>query len=459
MMKRFALICVLAAAVAACTRKNPEFCTSTADCMDPAKPFCDVNGSFGDLMNDCIAAPMDAGAEPDAEALDAPPGGCSPGAALACIDGNLTTCSADGHTTTQAACPLGCATTESRCLTFAPSNGLGSALADAADQPDVVLPQGAKIDTDLGLVETSAGATITVKSVNVTQTGGPAIRVFEASSFVLDDLTIQGTEAVAFVAPGRISVIGKVTARGVGAVAGPGAVTTGAPCVGATKQSNPSSLTSFFEGAGGAGNATVGGAGGNSSSSAGAAVHTSAPLSGGCDGGNQIDLSSNVVKRGGGGGGAMQLVSLESVDVSTHGFVDLGGGGGDTYSGGGAGGLLVVEAPVVRVDGAATGITANGGAGGACNIAGADGDASANPAAAPVCGDHTGGDGGAGAAPAKDALTCHAPPGQHCGVSQNYGGGGGAAGRLRVATRDGTIEKSDAPTLSVQITADTLVTQ
>lgn len=40
-----------------CTKNNPEYCDATRPCADPARPFCDLNGSYQPLSNYCIAQP------------------------------------------------------------------------------------------------------------------------------------------------------------------------------------------------------------------------------------------------------------------------------------------------------------------------------------------------------------------------------------------------------------------
>jgi hypothetical protein len=444
--------CLLA--VISCTRRNPAYCTSSADCSDPAKPFCDVTGAFGPLMDDCIATPLDAGA--DALEDTANDAGCTPGAGILCASDMLTACAADGHSTVQTPCALGCAS-EPRCLTFEPSNGLGSAFIAAANEPDVVLPPGAKIDTDLGLVENAAGSALTVASELVAQSGGPSIRVFLGNSFVLDAMVIQGTAAVAFVAPGRVSVIGYVDASATEIQGGPGAVSGSDACVGLSIHAGSAIGPSFTGGAGGGGNATKGGDGAYTGNTGGQPVTTLVPFTGGCAGGDQLSSGGTIEERGGAGGGGVQLDSLDEISLTSTGLIDVGGGGGESYAGGGAGGNVLLEAPTVSIEGAVSGVTANGGAGGACGDSGPDGSASAAPAAGPSCNERSGGNGGTGTALAGNGGgTC--PAGQTC-VASDEGGGGGAVGRARIATATGSYTATGSPLQSAQISVTTLVTQ
>jgi hypothetical protein len=131
---------------------------------------------------------------------------------------------------------------------------------------------------------------------------------------------------------------------------------------------------------------------------------------------------------GGNGGGFLQLVAGTSIVVGPAGKVTAGGfEGWDGGSGGGSGGGLLLEAPLVRIQGA---LTANGGGGGG-PINGPPGHgeparADATPAAGGIdaMSVRRGGNGGAGPAPdGEDALTGGGPA-----------GGGGGVGRIRINT-------------------------
>ena len=150
------------AVLVGCTAKNPDFCKADGECDDPAKPFCDVNGEFaesGHTPNICTARPAGCSIERC---------GCDAGQGLSCDLNQLTVCNADGHSSSVETCALGCST-EPRCLTFEPSNGLGPALEMAASEPDVVLPAGVRIDTELGTILSSSGQSILVPSAVATQ--------------------------------------------------------------------------------------------------------------------------------------------------------------------------------------------------------------------------------------------------------------------------------------------------
>jgi hypothetical protein len=430
---------VLAALVfaSACTTKQQNKCTSDSDCTNPAYPFCDVDGEFstsGGAKNVCTIVPPDCPVERC---------GCSPGATT-CTGDQLTTCDAGGTSETSTTCALGCATDGTRCLSFEPSNGLGPALIAAANEPAVTIPDGATINTDTGEVKTSGGISISVNSLAVAQ-GSGTIRALIGGSFSIGDVLVYGSNPLAIVSVGDVKLDGVLDASANASSNGPGAQRT-APCAGHPGDS----------GGGGGGNATDGGAGGippnvmDPRAAAGAAQAGFEPLLGGCPGG-ALTSGGSTVSNGGGGGGAVQVVSLTAITIA--GGVDVGaGGGGYDGGGGGAGGNVVLEAPRISFSGG--GIFANGGSGGACSAAGSDAtrDLMAAPGAGP-CGTGlstaSGGDGG--------TVTDRPGDGGHS-LTGIGGAGGGAVGRARIATRDGTFD-AGAATLSAAVTMSTLTTK
>jgi hypothetical protein len=435
-------------ALIACTRHDYSICNTNSECTDPSRPVCDLNGK-------CVAPP-------DAATL------CAPNAALSCTGNELSVCSADGNSMMMETCALGCAS-QPRCLGFQPMNGLGGALSDSANQLDVSLPPGTRIDTSAGLVVDAAGNPIPVKTATVLQAGGPAIFVLEARSFTIADTNVIGANAIAFVAPGAITITGRLGARGYGtSTQGPGAQIMGAcvsgpwhyvhaPCV-----SGGPLIAQAQVGTGGGGNAVKGGIGGGGGTGfagdGGAAQPGFSPLVGGCRAGAQTDPDPVVVQQGGGGGGAIQIDTLTSISVIGAGLIDIGGGGGDIDTGGGAGGLVILEAPRVTVSGASAGIAANGGAGGGCGAKGADSMPNASPAVGAICANNFGGSGGTGSL--SPTSGCRAGVDVCMATCPSfYGGGGGSVGRARIATKDGTYATTGGPILSVAITTATLVPQ
>jgi len=449
-MNKLAVVLVM---VSACTKKVDQ-CTSNADCMDPAFPFCDVDGSFpasGGDKNVCTITPMDCPVDVC---------GCTAGSATCGSDGTLSVCNADGVSVTTTTCAAGCELPAATCRTIVASNGLGPALASAASAPAISIPSGATINTDTGSVLDGNMLPLTFATTLVAQASGPSIRVFLGTTVTVGDVSISGSDAIAFVGDGPVTV-GNLDAAGSGATAGPGAVTSG-DCVGALEMAAGSDIGVIAFGAGGGGNATAGAAGGGRQAPGepgGVAVAGFPALAGGCAGGGttfpDADFDPDF---GGGGGGAIQIVS--NTHVSITGMINLGGGGGQQNSGGGAGGLLIVEAPTVAMTGSG-GVAANGGGGGgAC--AGADATADNTPA--------MGGSGSGCTAPTTtlpggSGATTISPP-QSGTITQSpvvvhdmYGGGGGAVGRARISTLDGTFASAGSTLLSAVITSDTVVTQ
>ena len=157
-----------------------------------------------------------------------------------------------------------------------------------------------------------------------------------------------------------------------------------------------------------------------------------------------------MAQPGGGGGGAVQLISLDKISFTMNGSVDVGGGGGTQAAGGGSGGVVVLEAPTIEFTAAGTGVTANGGAGGGCQMSGPDAQAGSAAAMGPKCAPYSAGDGGTAAVAPGDGGQCTGT----C-VEAFFGGGGGAVGQLRIATRDGMYTNNGA-VLSAEITTSAL---
>jgi hypothetical protein len=419
-----------------CTKKVNE-CASDSDCKDVAYPFCDVDGQYspsGGNHNVCTIVPPDCPVDRC---------GCSPGA-VTCTGSELDTCNTDGASTTLVACDLGCATSGDRCFSFKPSNGLDAAMNAATSEPPAVFSLDITVDTEACDVHDSANNLLTVKTVKLTQVSGPGICALVAGSFDVGNVTATGTNALAFAAPGPISIHGKVdlAARHVprGMIGGgPGFTAIGAcvPPDGGTES-------------GGGGNATKGGDGLFLASTpvhrpGGLAQTNFSPLMGGCSGGVVTDGDGSGFF--GDGGGALQLDSSTSVTITSSALIALGGTGGDDGGGGGSGGTCIIEAPSVTIAGA---IAANGGGGGfayppGCPSAGADASNDANPAPGGTgsCSPNFhGGAGGTGTSVAQDGTS--------------DGGGGGSVGRILIRTADGTFVGPGA-VFSIMKTLDTLV--
>lgn len=96
MMKwRYAVVGLVVALVA-CTERNPEFC-GDGTCIDPAKPFCDIDGSFAGTPGTCIAV------------------ACTPAEFQKCRDDIAITCNATGTNYDLLQCEMGCDAEASGC--------------------------------------------------------------------------------------------------------------------------------------------------------------------------------------------------------------------------------------------------------------------------------------------------------------------------------------------------------
>jgi len=432
-------------------------------------------------------SPGDGAAQPDGSDIDSGGGGTdasgNPGVDAAactqttCTAGTLTVCASSGTVDHTEACALGCFSDQTRCNALAPSNGLAAALDDAPQHPAITLPAGSVVNTDTGAV-TSAGTPVAVASVTVAQPGGPTLRVLIARAWTINDVRIQGSLPVAFVASDEIKVQGVLDASADGGTKGPGAQTcdaasgAGGPAQGffeRPRAGNSGGYPGFLwasNGFGGGGFGTAGGAGGitNSGLTVGTPGATNGtaelvPLRGGCQGGN--DASS--APPSGAGGGAVQLVSSHSIHViaagASKGILHVGGGHGiagvlgredNTTTpvwgpgGGGSGGGLLLEAATITLDDATALLAAGGGGGGygACSPVPDGGDAPANTstAAGGACPSTVkpAAAGGDGASAGNGAV----------GQAETFGGssgsGGGGLGRIRINTVSGQMPAGSA---------------
>jgi hypothetical protein len=429
-------------------------------CTDPAFPYCDVDGAIGGTPGACIAAPCVAGTFGKCDGSNAlvcnqqgegyDPisciNGCAGGSGCitctansqSCANGTQLTCDASGALSTTM-CPLGCGADGTACAIYIPSNNLETYFDMTASPADLDLEAGT-IELDGSTFTTSDGMmTTTLPSFDmVAPAGGAPLRVFVVKKLTLGNITITSTtaetagssasRAAAFLATDQVDVIGTVIVQ-TGALSRTG-------CTGNAGSGDKASMPSYLSGGGGGGNATNGANGGAIVGKAAGGMGGSpagddelVPLVGGCPGGAPSIVSA---------GGALQLMSRISIDVS--GAITVDGQSGGDSSGGGAGGGLLLEAPVITVEGTAF-VLARGGGGGSGNglVSGAQLNGSAIPGGtcspvSPTCAD--GGDGAAGSqAMSGGALTIPASG------SQRYsaGAGGGGLGRIRFNTADGTF--------------------
>lgn len=267
-----------------------------------------------------------------------------------------------------------------------------------------------------------------------------------ASFLVESDLTIQGMSPLIVVATDRVEITANILASGIGAVSGPGAVTTGSgrpgvSVLGAQRESS---------GGGGGGYGTTGANGGPGSVSqlaggTGGTVYgmnAADSLVGGSPGGP----GGFATAGGGGGGGALQISTPVSIHL-TLASINVGGGGGrgggllkDAGGGGGSGGAILLEAPMISLSSSNLFALGGGGGAGGCGdsggqpgLSGQDGKG-AGSGLGGAAGQPQGGSGGAGANVATGAVV-DAQPGAK---SINAGGGGGGAGRIWLRYRAAT---------------------
>jgi hypothetical protein len=456
-MKAAFVIFAIVGLAGSCT-KSVNMCQSDSDCTNPAYPFCDVDGQYpasGGVKNTCTIVPPDC---PVARC------GCTPGATT-CAMNTLTICNADGMSDTMTTCDVGCETDGTACKTFAPSNALGPSLQSAAGLPALLIPDGATINTDTGVVTAMDGTIVHDGSVSsVVTSGSSMIRVFAAPTLTLQSVKIVGTIPIAFVAGDTLDIEGLVDASAHGSAAGPGAAGSADACNGGRALDFSCSIACMDPGAGGAGNALAGGTGGpiGGTAAIGGVGEVGFSLVGGCAGGSEF-FGGTLEAIGGAGGGAVQFVAGTSITL--NGIVSLGGGGGTanaqgaSSSGGGSGGVIVFEAPKVSI-GSSGGIAANGGGGGGCGVAGGDGtpDGVAAPGGSGSdCNEELWG--GSGGIATSETTDLNAGGNMTGTVSGTYGGGGGSVGRARIATFDGTFMQDPSAIMSVVVTSDMLQTQ
>lgn len=431
-------------------------------CKFPDLPPLEDDSAVGDAADGAVDASVDA-------ALDA--ASCSQ---TTCSNGVLEVCGASGTVESVETCRLGCFSSN-RCNRVDPSNGLGTQVDTSAGLSAVTIPPGATINTDNGEVR-SGGQLIAVATETVTQSGGPSLRVYMASSFSIGDVRVSGSLPVAFVAFRDISLGGIVDVSADLGVAGPGAQTCtgdgrgGNQPAGAwvTRRAGHNGTGQYVwsnPGAGGGGFGTVGAKGGDYQTTTGGGggatngVSDLEPLRGGCPGGG-VNNGNVDVGNGGHGGGAVQLVSATGEIVvmgasPALGGVHAGGGGGRGCDnngvstnpppagtgcgtgGGGSGGGVLIEAAAVRFESGAVVIASGGGGGGS----GGCGNARHGEDAPP-----NGGIAGGGTCPTEGWGT-PAAGGAGAGASASPGGdvtyfagggGGGGLGRIRINTVDGT---------------------
>jgi hypothetical protein len=427
-----------------------------------------------------------------------PDGACDPAGAPRCAGDVLYTCASDGSGWQTAPCVLGCDDEGSACNRVDVPNvadddllasGWGTLTPTVDAGPYVVLDGSTGAITvhqaDGTPVDELRGAVVGLDLVSgirfdrlepIGETPGLAVFAF-ASIVVPAGVTAVGVGdfPLALLSAGDVVVDGTLTvsaggrpwaAQGPGPGGGEGGQV--APALagrgsggGAAGSQNPT-LPTVDTGGGGAGYGAGGGSGGQVGGFAGGAGGSTygeprlRPLLGGSGGGGGGDEAGQG-GAGGAGAGGLELVSGTAIRIA--GAIVANGGGGrggrgrsslqiGPGGGGGSGGSILLVAPSVALTGV---VAANGGGGGGgagtrsfvfeSGEPGEDGRPDALPAAGGegAVGPNDGGPGGAGAAPAGVAA-----PNVASGDATDSGGGGGAAGRIRVETRTPTWDPDTA---------------
>ncbi|MEP6865223.1 MAG: hypothetical protein ABJE66_31685, partial [Deltaproteobacteria bacterium] len=210
-------------------------------CIDPNYPYCDLDGSVGGTPGACIAVTCTAGEFGKCngataltcnqfgtgyDQVDCAHGcddatGCKLCEAnqTACSNGAVGTCDANGNQTSVTQCPLGCFEDQPRCRDIDPSNHLSTYLDMTTSVQDVVLDH-VTINTDDGTIRDSHSALISGPPTYVVPqpAGGSPIRLYVANKLTLGDITVSGTNSIAFLASGDVDVTGPVHLNVAGAV-------------------------------------------------------------------------------------------------------------------------------------------------------------------------------------------------------------------------------------------------
>jgi len=472
---------------AGCTKQNPAARCSTGTCIDPAYPFCDVDGALSGSAGSCISVSCTPGdfkvCRGDVALTCNAMGnnydelqcqmGCTPEAngcklcqagETVCANGEVQVCDANGAVTQSQPCPLGCFDSEPRCRELDPSNGFAT-YADMVPNPvDLDFAASGSINTGTGTISLMG---VTVPSFLIAApNGGNPVRVFVVHNFHIEpNVTVQtvdstdttGTKSTAFalVATGDITIEGTLNAIAGGhseasCDGGRGVVTDTAAQPQAGASGGGGFATAGADGGYVAVNGPGGGTGGGVSGN-----QTLVPLRGGCAAGGYIndnDLGPVIASPGGGAvqlsaGGKLSLTGLINADGSEGYYEQATSRGGAIY-GGGAGGGILLEGATIELG--PTGMLLARGGGGAADSADyihfvipLDG----NPIPGETC--YTPsmycGNGGAGAAPGVDAKPggASAYSTSSSVTSETGGGGGGGLGRIRINTQSGTYTKAN----------------
>jgi len=401
---------------------------------------------------DALPPLQDDGGPADGGSADASVDGFSSDGATACVPNEITCddatgryvdCSSAGAIEVEMQCPLGCAPAAEKCLDMDPSNGVAQYLDMAAtrtDAIDVIFSTAASAILADGAIVTS-GAPQAVAFTRLAD--DTLVLMFKSLSVTAGTtLRIQGVYPVILVVDGAVTIDGTIEA--LAGAASPASLDCLAPRVMSGSSPTP--------GGGGGGFATVGAPGGASGAGVpgglgGTAVNVDAlvPLRGGCNGGEVVE--GPVTALGGTGGGAIQIVSRTRITIRGNGAIDASGGGGGATGfttipavsvggpGGGSGGSILLEAPVIQLQGSAV-LSTKGGSGAAAGRGepgweGQKGGLGLTPAAGgAVAGRASGGAGGTTGIGQTSGMA-------GATATEDGGGGGGSVGKARLNTLNG----------------------
>lgn len=459
---------------------NPRSCLD-GTCTSEEFPFCDVDGSFGDAPNTCIAVTCEpmvfAGCRTNKELRCNTTGtdydqivcplGCQDGVGCrvcepnetVCANGAVQTCDASGNVVQSEACPLGCFEAEARCRDIDPSNGLATYLDLVGTPPDVELVD-VGINVTNGTIAGANGQVAVPSFLMAAPQNGVAIRVFVVGRALLKNVTVQGPTtltafgahpAIAFVASGDVTIEGSIR---ITEYDQPAAGSFSSPtCAGEAGLRSSIGGGTQITGSGGGGHATAGADGGGISGVTGARAKgvasgspTLVPLRGGCpsgwvSGGGAIQISTR---------GALHVLGTVNVHGGTADFEQ------DTVAGGGGGGGILLEGATIEL-GPQAKLIAKGG-GGSAKFALASFSLDEAPSLGADCGQSTCGNGGNGA-----TATLPAGPGVGlsfmAGQEQWTGGGGGGVGYVRINTPDTTYTKASSSVEAAVVTTGNLRTR
>lgn len=107
---RVALV-VAALIFAGCTERNPAFC-GDGTCIDPARPYCDLDGHIGGTPGTCIAVE------------------CTPESFFECRSDSAIVCNSLGNNYDEVQCPLGCTSDSMGCKECTSNDQCGDSVCD-----------------------------------------------------------------------------------------------------------------------------------------------------------------------------------------------------------------------------------------------------------------------------------------------------------------------------------------